>query len=116
MDTMYKLGFEPSESLKEEYRKSEFNRKLNTFPDYEYLNSLYENGFDIEKYEFMKMRFESRSPFVYYFNPDIQLEENFGINTDNNRYYEIAFYSQGTKVRLLKRSLRMLCSIFLSSI
>ena len=50
----------------------------------------------------MKMRFESRPPFVYYFNPDIQLEEDFGINADGIRYYQIAFYSKGTYVRLLK--------------
>ena len=99
---MYELGFEPSDSLKEEYRNSEFNRKLNTFPEYEYLSSKFENGFDKEKYEFMKMRFESRPPFVYYFNPDIQLEEDFGINTDDDRYYQIAFYSKGTNVSQLK--------------
>ena len=103
MDTMYELGFEPSESLKEEYRKSEFNRKLTTFPEYEYLNSLYKNGLDKEKYEFMKMRFESRPPFVYYFNPDIQLEEDFGININDNRFYFIGFNSKGTKVSLSKR-------------
>ena len=102
MDFMYEFGFEPSESLKEEYRKSEFNRKLTTFPEYKYLNSLYKNGFSKEKYEFMKMRFESRPPFVYYFNPDIQLEEDFGIITDGNRYYNIGFNSKGTFVSLLK--------------
>ena len=102
MDFMYEFGLEPSESLKEEYRDSAFNRKLNTFPEYEYLNFLYENGFSKEKYELMKMRFESRPPFVYYFNPSIQLEETFGINTDGNRYYRIGFNSKGTNVSLLK--------------
>ena len=103
MDFMYELGFEPSESLKEEYRDSGLNRKLNTFPEYDHLNFLYENGFDKEKYEFMKMRFESRPPFVYYFNPDIQLEEYFRINANGNRVYTIGFDSKGTLVRLLKR-------------
>ena len=103
MDFMYELELEPSESLKKEYKESEFNRKLTTFPEYEYLNYLYGNGFDKEKYEFMKMRFESRPPFVYYFNPEIQLEEKFGINTDGNRFYFKGFNSKRTKVILLKR-------------
>ena len=102
MDFMYEFGFEPSESLKEEYRNSEFNKNLTTFPEYEYLNSLYEDGFPKEKYKFMKMRFESRPPFVYYFDPDIQLKENFGINSKRKRFYEIWFYSKGTNVSLLK--------------
>ena len=102
MDFMYELGFEPSDSLKEEYRNSEFNRKINTFPEYEYLSSKFENGFSKEKYEFMKMRFESRLPFVYYFNPDIQLQEHFRISKNGNRFYEIGFYSKGTHVSLLK--------------
>ena len=103
MDFMYELGFEPSESLKEEYRNSGFNRKLNTFPEYDHLNFLYKNGFDKEKYDFMKMRFESRPPFVYYFNPDIQLEEHFRINPDGIRVYYIGFISKGTFVSLFKR-------------
>ena len=102
MDFMYKYGFEPSESLKEEYRKSKINKRLSTFPEYEYLSSKFENGFDKEKYDFMKMRFESKPPFVFYFNPDIQLEEDFGINEDGNRCYNLGFYSKGTFVSLLK--------------
>ena len=102
MDFMYEHGLEPSESLKEEYREWETNKRLTTFPEYEYLNSLYEKGFDKEKYDFMKMRFESRPPFVYYFNPDIQLEEKFGINIDGYRFYNIGFISKGTIVSLLK--------------
>ena len=50
----------------------------------------------------MKTRFESRPPFVYYFNPEIQLEEDFGINTKGNRYYVIGFHSKGTNVSQLK--------------
>ena len=100
---MYELGFEPSESLKEEYRNSEFNRKLTTFPEYDHLNSSFENGFDKERYKFMKMRFESRPLFVYYFNPDIQFEEHFGIDADGDHFYFIGFYSKGTNVRILKR-------------
>ena len=99
---MYELGLEPSESLKEEYRNSEFNRRLNTFPEYEYLNSLYENGFSKEKYEFMKMIFESRPPFVYYFNPDIQLEEDFGRNKDGISGYVIGLSSKEAFVSLPK--------------
>ena len=116
MDFMYELRFEPSESLKEEYREWETNKRLTSFPEYENLNSLYKNGFEKEKYEFMKMRFESRPPFVYYFNPDIQLEENFGLTINGNRYYQTGFYSKGTNVSLLERYLRMLSSILISSI
>ena len=102
MDFMYELGFEPSESLKEEYRNSEFNKKLTTFPEYDHLNSLYKNCFSKDKYDFMKMIFESRPSFVYYFNPDIQLEENFGINKNGNSVYNIGFHSKGTFVSLFK--------------
>ena len=102
MDFIYELGFESSESLKEEYRNSGFNKKLNTFPEYDHLNSLYFNGFSKEKYDFMKKRFESRPPFVYYFNPDIQLEEKFGINIDGIRVYFIGFIFKGTNVSQLK--------------
>ena len=100
---MYELGFEPSESLKEEYREWETNKRLSTFPEYEYLSSLYKNGFDKEKYDFMKKRFESRPPFVYYFNPDIQLEEKFGISKSGIRFYNLGFFSKGTLVSLFKR-------------
>ena len=113
---MFKYGFEPSESLKEEYRNSEFNRKLTTFPKYSIFNFLYKNGFSKEKYEFMKMRFESRAPFVYYFNPDIQLEERSGISTDGIRFYQIGFSSKGTLVRLLEILLQIYHSILLLSI
>ena len=102
MDFMYKYGYEPSESLKEEYREWETSKRLNTFPEYEYLNSNFENGFSKEKYEFMKKRFNSRPPFAYYFNPNIQLEEKFGINIDYNSYYTIGFLSKISKVRMLK--------------
>ena len=88
--------------MKEVYRNSSININLTPFPEYEYLNSLYENGFIKEKYDFLKMRFESQPPFVYFFNPDIQLEKIFGINTNENRFYEIDFYSKGTNVRLLE--------------
>ena len=50
----------------------------------------------------MKMRFESRPPFVFYFNPDIQLEEHFRINPDGIRVYFIGFIFKGTNVSQLK--------------
>ena len=102
MDFMNELGFEPSKSLKEEYREWETNNRLTTFPEYEYLSSIFENDFSKEKYDFMKMRFESRPPFVFYFNPDIQLEEKFGVNKDEISVYNLGFYSKGTFVSLLK--------------
>ena len=96
MDVFYKImkflisnGYLPSAALLKEYSKSKFTWELNTLPSREYLNSKFNEAFPIseEDYEFLRKRLESRPPFVFYFNPNIQLQEKVELGYILNKGY-----------------------------
>ena len=70
-------GYFPSAALLKEYSKSKLTRGLNTLPLLEYLNYRFDEYCQMseEDYERLRKRFESIPPFVFYFNPYIQLQE-----------------------------------------
>ena len=45
-------------------------------------------------YELLRKRFYSKPPFVFYFNPNIELEEK----VDNGSVLKIGFFVEGTNV------------------
>ena len=83
MDFLIPNGYLPSAALLKEYSESKITRELNTLPTRKYLNSKFDkyNQMSEETYERLKKRFESRPPFVFYFNPNIELQEiaSFGL-------------------------------------
>ena len=101
MDFIYDYDFRPSEALFEEYSHSELTMLLNEFPPYEYLNERFECGMKIDAYERMKKRYESKPPFVYFFNPNFKLKERID---HSNGWLEVGFFSK-SEVKIIKISL-----------
>ena len=77
MEFLIPNGYLPSAALLKEYSESKVTRELNTFPTRECLNSKFRENKQLneETYELLRKRFESRHPFVFYFNPNIELQE-----------------------------------------
>ena len=77
MEFLIPNGYLPSAALVKEYSKSKVTRELNTLPTREYLNSKFGKYKQMieEAYESLRKRLESRPPFVFYFNPNIKLQE-----------------------------------------
>ena len=99
MEFMFEYSFKPSAALFEEYSKSEFTKKLNTLPTREYINNKIKERWQMseERYERLRKRFESRPPFVFYINPNIEFQEKvYG--------YElmIGSFAEGTEVSVNK--------------
>ena len=89
MEFLIPNGYLPSAALFKEYSESKITKQLNTLPPLEYLNSKFDEDFKMseEEYEILRKRFESRPPFVYYFNPNIKLQEKIYCN-----YYIKGFF------------------------
>ena len=77
MDFLIPSGLLPSNSLYMEYAKSEITKMLNTLQTREFYNENFDSKYQMseEAYDRLKKRYESRPPFVFFFNPTIQLEE-----------------------------------------
>ena len=77
MEFLIPNGYLPSAALLKEYYKSKLTIELNTLPTREYLNSKFGDfrQMNEERYEILRKRFESRPPIVFYFDPNIQLQE-----------------------------------------
>ena len=77
MEFLIPNGYLPIVALLKEYSESKITRELNILPSREYLNSKFDEESQIseEVYERLRKRFESRPPFVFYFNPSIELQE-----------------------------------------
>ena len=95
MEFLFGYSFKPSAELHREYSESKVTRELNTLPPLEFLNSKFGEYSQMseEDYERLRERFESRPPFVFYFNPNIELHEEVG-----GTIYIIGFFDEGTKV------------------
>ena len=93
MDFIEENGLEPSDTLKDEYSQSEFTKKLNQLPTCQYLEKKFKRKMKKSSYEKLKKRYESKAPYIYYFNPSIPIEEKIG--EDQLGYYiEIRFFSK----------------------
>ena len=77
MEFLVPNGYLPSAALLKEYSESKVTRELNTLPSREYFNSKFDEDKQMseEWYELLRKKFESRPPFIFYFNPSIQLQE-----------------------------------------
>ena len=77
MEFLIPNGYLPSAALFKEYSESKVTRELNTLPTREYLNNKFgkDDQMSEEDYERLRKRLESRPPFVFYFNPSIELQE-----------------------------------------
>ena len=93
MDFLFEYSFKPSSELHKEYYESELTRELNTLPSREYLNSKSKYKMSEEAYKLLRKRFESIPLFVFYFNPNIQMQEKVCYGC-----YVIGFFTEGTKV------------------
>ena len=98
-----------------EYAKSEVTKMLNTLQTREFYNEMFkkvyednneifteDDQFSEEDYDRLKKRYSSRPPFVFFFNPTIQLEHfNYGycyyvgyrIKNDDGEWVSIDFKS-----------------------
>ena len=81
MEFLIPNGYLPSAALLKEYSESKVTRELTTLPSRWYFNTKYDDEWQIseESYELLRKRFESRPPFVFYFNPSIKLLEKVGV-------------------------------------
>ena len=77
MEFLIPNGYLQSAALLKEYAESKLTKKFNTLPTIEYLNSKFDKIWQMSEsaYELLRKRFNSRPPFVFYFNPDIQIRE-----------------------------------------
>ena len=77
MEFLIPNGYLPSAALLGEYYESKVTRELNTLPTREYINSKFNEDKQMseEAYETLRRKFESRPPFVFYFNPNIEIQE-----------------------------------------
>ena len=93
-------GYLPSATLLKEYSKSKVTRELNTLPTREYINSKFDKIYEMskERYEQLRKRFESRPPFVFYFNPSIGFQKKVCFGW----LLKIGFFENGTKVSVNK--------------
>ena len=102
MEFLIPNGYLPSAALLKEYSESKVTRVLNTLPSREYFNTKFDKDSHIseERYELLRKRLESRPPFVFYFNPNIQLKEK----VYESWILKIWFFAEGTDVSVNKRN------------
>ena len=100
MEFLIPNGYLPSAALLKEYSESKVTRELNILPSREYLNTKFDedNQMSEEDYERLKKRFESRPPFIFYFNPSIELQEKI----DHGWLLKKGFFVEGTDVSVNK--------------
>ena len=77
MDFLIPSGLQPSNSLYMEYARSEVTKMLNTLQTREFYNEKFDEDKQMseENYDRLKKRYSSRPPFVFFFNPTIQLQQ-----------------------------------------
>ena len=100
MEFLIPNGYLPSAALLKEYSESKVTIKLSTLPTREYLNSKFSkyNQMGEEVYERLRKRLDSKPPFVFYFNPNIQLQEK----VEEGWILKIGFFAEETDVSVNK--------------
>ena len=102
MEFLIPSGLQPSNSLYMEYAKSEVTKMLNTLQTREFYNDKFKSRYQMseEDYDRLKERYSSRPPFVFLFNPTIQLQQivyrngyyvGYAIKEDNDKWVSIDF-------------------------
>ena len=112
MEFLIPNGYLPCDALLKKQSESKTTKELNILPPLEYLNCKfdYNNQMSEEIYERLRKSFESRPPFVFYFNPSIQLKEI----VCEGWILRIGFFDAGTNVSVNKLN-RLLVSACLKS-
>ena len=97
MDFMWKNKLKPSDALIEEYRQSKTTKTLNRLPSKEdWMKIMYESWYDR-----LKKAYSSRPEFIYYFDPDLDIQTKIEYYDSGNPYYiKIGYFEKG-KVRLI---------------
>ena len=92
---MLEFSYYPSDLLYNEYLNSKLTKKINTLPSLEYLNkrNRYRELTQIE-YNRLSSRFNSKPPFVFFFDLSIQPEEF----KDDYGSFKIGYFRKGTWV------------------
>ena len=100
MEFLIPNGYLPSPALLKEYSESKVTRELNTLPSRKYLNSKFKENSQMseEAYELLRKIFESTPPFVFYFNPNIELQEKVKCG----ELLKIGFFKNGRNVSVNK--------------
>ena len=98
MNFLIPNGLTPSASLLKEYSESEVAKKLQ-LPTRDYLNSKFAEDWQISEveYKLMKERYNSRSPFIYFFNPCFKTEERVWESKD---WLLLGYFKNGTMVSI----------------
>ena len=100
MDVFYRVmkfmednNLYPSHKLQEEYRESETTKSLNDFPSFVSIKD--KIGIRREVYDKMKERYLLQPTFVYFFNPDIEIQIDVGESTKGQKLINIGFVHKG---------------------
>ena len=78
---MKDTNLKPSEELIKFYSQSETTKTLNDFPSFMDLKE--KIGMKIEVFDKLKERYSSKPPFVYFFNPKLDIRIRIGKNKNN---------------------------------
>ena len=80
MKFMYKNKQKPSYALIEKYRQSKTTKTFNAFPSFEELKEKIEM---IEgDYDYLKEKYSSKPEFIYFFDPDLDIQTKIGTDKD----------------------------------
>ena len=107
MNFMWKNMLNPSDALIEEYRQSKTNKTLNLFPSKEDWMKIWMSK---EDYEGLKKAYSSRPEFIYYFDPDLDIQTKIEYNYDGDpKCIKIGFFEKGKKDTLTMAGVKIGC-------
>ena len=86
---MQDTNLKPSEELIKFYAQSETTKTLNDFPTFMDLKE--KIGMKREVYDKLKEKYSSKPPFVYFFNPKLDVQTIIGETEDGIKYIDIGF-------------------------
>ena len=86
---MQDTNLKPSEELIKFYARSEATKILTEIPSFMDLKE--KIGMKREVYDKLKERYSSKPPFVYFFNPKLDVQIEIGKNKDGIKFIDIGF-------------------------
>ena len=94
MDFMRVNKLIPSKSLRKEYSKSEFNKKM-VLPSFNVLNE--KIGMTKKVYDKLEQRYNSKGAFNYFFNPSIDIQIKVSTHSEGKgKAFKVGFFNKGT--------------------